>query len=140
MEFERLRGLSGQPGFTHLALKCRDTRVTAAFYEAVCGMPVVHERPGEGQPVIWVSAKPLGLDFVLVLMGGGGDGKAPRMDHLGFTVDSRARVDALAQAAQQAGVLEEGPHDLGPPVGYFVIIRDPDGNGVEFSHGQEIRF
>ena len=82
----------------------------------------------------------LGLDFVLVLMGGGGDGKAPRMDHLGFTVDSRARVDALAQAAQQAGVLEEGPHDLGPPVGYFVIIRDPDGNGVEFSHGQEIRF
>ncbi|MBX3460255.1 MAG: VOC family protein [Planctomycetes bacterium] len=140
MDLEPLRGVAGRPGLTHIALKCRDTLATAAFYEAVCGMSLVHQRTGEAQPVVWVSARPLGLDFVLVLMGGGGDGKAPRMDHLGFTVASREVVDAIAAAAAEIGALAEGPHDLGPPVGYFVVIRDPDGNGVEFSHGQEIRF
>ena len=30
------------------------------------------------------------------------------------------------------------PRDLGPPVGYFGMISDPDGNHLELSYGQEV--
>lgn len=140
MDYAPLRDAVGKAGLTHLALRCRDTLATARFYEAVCGMSIVHQREGDSQPVVWVSAKPLGLEFVLVLMAGGGEGAAPRMDHLGFTVGGRKNVDRIAKAAGSMGLLEVGPADLGPPVGYFVVVRDPDGNGVEFSVGQDIRF
>lgn len=135
-----LRGAAGKPGLTHLALRCRDTTATARFYEAVCGMSIVHERAGDGMPVYWVSARPLGLDFVLVLLNGGEDGPAPRMDHLGFTVQSREEVDNVADKARELGILQFEPQDSGPPVGFWTIIRDPDGNWVEFSVEQDIRF
>lgn len=131
---------AGRIGLTHLALRCRDTTVTAKFYESVCGMSLVHEREGDDMPVYWVSARPLGLDFVLVLLGGGEEGSAPRMDHLGFTVESREAVDRVAAKARELGILQYEPQDSGPPVGYWTIIRDPDGNWVEFSHDQDIRF
>ncbi|MBZ0137591.1 MAG: VOC family protein [Planctomycetes bacterium] len=137
---ESLRGVAGKPGFTHLALRCLDTTATAKFYQAVCGMSIVHERAGDNMPVYWVSARPLGLDFVLVLLGGGESGPAPRMDHLGFTVESREHVDRVAAKARELGILQYEPQDSGPPVGYWTIIRDPDGNWVEFSCGQDIRF
>lgn len=139
-EYENLKDLNAKLGFTHLALRCHDTTATAKFYEGVCGMSIVHEREGDGMPVYWVSARPLGVDFVLVLMSGAMEGPSRRMDHLGFTVESRGSVDRIAAKAREMGILETGPHDLGPPVGYFCIIRDPDGNGVEFSHGQDILF
>lgn len=140
MDYKPLGSAVGKVGLTHLALRCRDTLATARFYGEVCGMGVVHEREGDGQPVVWVSARPLGLDFVLVLMGGGADDPAPRMDHLGFTVESRSCVDGIAEEARKLGLLEVGPADLGPPVGYFVVVRDPDGNGVEFSVDQQVVF
>lgn len=139
-EFEKLTGVGGKLGLTHLALRCRDTTTTANFYAAVCGMDIVHKRDGDDMPVYWVSARSLGIDFVLVLMGGGKEGPNLRLDHLGLTVESRDSVDRIAEKARQLGILHEGPHDLGPPVGYFCVIRDPDGNGVEFSHDQDIVF
>ncbi len=140
MDYTPLNGIAGKPGLTHLALKCRDTAATAKFYESVCGMNVVHRRDGDTQPVIWVSARPLGVDFVLVLLGGAGEGPAQRMDHLGFVVETREQVDRIAEAAKDLGILADGPHDSGPPVGYYVIVHDPDGNGVEFSVDQDIVF
>ncbi|MCB9896202.1 MAG: VOC family protein [Planctomycetes bacterium] len=135
-----LKGAAGRVGLTHLALRCKDTTATAKFYQAVCGMSIVHERAGDGMPVYWVSARPLGIDFVLVLLGGGKDGDAPRMDHLGFTVESREYVDRIAAKARELGILQYAPTDSGPPVGYWTMIRDPDGNWVEFSVDQDIAF
>ena len=34
--------------------------------------------------------------------------------------------------------LIDGPRDAGPIVGYYCIVNDPDGNLVEFSHGQSL--
>ncbi|MCA8915536.1 MAG: VOC family protein [Planctomycetes bacterium] len=137
---ERLKDAAGKVGLTHLALRCGDTTATAKFYESVCGMSIVHERAGDGMPVYWVSARPLGLDFVLVLLSGGKFGDAPRMDHLGFTVASRADVDRIAAIGRELGILQYEPTDSGPPVGYWTMIRDPDGNWVEFSVDQDIAF
>ena len=45
-----LKGAAGRVGLTHLALRCKDTTATAKFYQAVCGMSIVHERAGDGMP------------------------------------------------------------------------------------------
>lgn len=127
-------------GLTHIALRCVDTRKTSAFYRDVCRMKIVHERDGETQPVYWLSARPLGVDFVIVLFAGGDTGPSARWDHLGFTVDNKTAVDEVAKRAEQDGLLVYEPRDSGPPVGYWCMIRDPDGNHVEFSFGQDIRF
>jgi catechol 2,3-dioxygenase-like lactoylglutathione lyase family enzyme len=58
--------------------------------------------------------------------------------HFGFSCASRADVDRRAEAARADGILEMEPHDAGPIVGYYCIVRDPDGNSVEFSYGQTI--
>jgi len=60
------------------------------------------------------------------------------MAHFGYDLPSRAAVDDIARRAQAEGVLMQGPADAGPIVGYYCMLRDPDGNLVEFSHGQPI--
>jgi hypothetical protein len=31
------------------------------------------------------------------------------------------------------------PEDSGPPVGYWALIRDPDGHTLEIAYGQDVR-
>ena len=52
---------------------------------------------------------------------------------------SREDVDEIGARARKEGILERVPADGGPIVGYFCIVRDPDGNLVEFSFGQSIK-
>jgi len=61
------------------------------------------------------------------------------LDHLGFDVESRDRVNQIGALARAEGTLKYGPVDAGPIVGYIVLVRDPSGNTCEFSHGQAIR-
>jgi len=58
--------------------------------------------------------------------------------HFGYDLPSRAAVEEIAARRRTEGVLVQGPADAGPIVGYFCMLRDPDGNLVEFSHGQPI--
>ena len=44
----------------------------------------------------------------------------------------------LTHVARADGMLELEPRDAGPIVGYFCMLRDPDGNSVEFSFGQAL--
>jgi hypothetical protein len=64
----------------------------------------------------------------------------PSFAHLGVGCSSREKVDELCERAREEGVLERAPADLGPPVGYFGLILDPDGNSLEVSFGQEVGF
>jgi predicted lactoylglutathione lyase len=57
---------------------------------------------------------------------------------MGFGLDSREDVDAVATKAKESGVLKFGPAYLNPYAGYLCIISDPDGHTVEFSHGQSL--
>ena len=44
----------------------------------------------------------------------------------------------IAARGREAGILVQAAVDAGPIVGYLCMLRDPDGNIVEFSHGQPI--
>ena len=95
--------------------------------------------------VVWLSEQEHDPEFVIVAItvapGHTVPGQLsfpPRLAHFGYDVPSRAAVDELAARADADGLLVHAPTDAGPIVGYFCMLRDPDGNLVEFSHGQPI--
>jgi catechol 2,3-dioxygenase-like lactoylglutathione lyase family enzyme len=128
-------------GFTHIALTVSDIDQSITFYAKYAGMKVVHRRVDSTTQtdVAWISD--LTRPFVIVLI------KVMQVNntllpasHLGVACQSREQVDDLCQEAQSKGLLIEGPHDWGPPVGYWAFLRDPDGHTLELSYGQEISF
>jgi len=125
---------------THVALFVRDTAQTVAFYERYAGLLVVHDRVDDGVRVVWLSEQAHDPEFVIVAitLAPGASSLPPQMAHLGYDVASRATVDDIAARGAAEGILVHGPADAGPIVGYFCMLRDPDGNLVEFSHGQPI--
>ena len=126
-------------GFTHIALPATDVHRSISFYETYARMRVVHRRTdvSTGSDVVWISD--LTRPFVIVLI------KSERVEHpllpmahLGVGCESRGEVDRLCDLARGDGSLVEGPTDSGPPVGYWALIRDPDGHTLEISFGQEV--
>ena len=137
-------------GLTHIAFWVADLERSIAFYEAYAGMQVVHRRSEKkGARVAWVSDQTRPFVLVLVQSSRGWSHslpglsrffhrRCPRFSHLGVACASREEVDRLAARAAKAGIIEEGPVELPPPVGYLALIRDPDGYTLELSVGQEV--
>jgi catechol 2,3-dioxygenase-like lactoylglutathione lyase family enzyme len=128
------------PNLTHVAMHVRDLDACVAFYREFCGMRVVHERTDGSSRVVWMAEPGREKEFVLVMLAGGPgkDQAAQDYSHLGFALDSRAAVDAVAARAQAAGCLVWPAREEPFPVGYYCGVRDPDGNFVEFSYGQPL--
>lgn len=128
------------PTFTHVAILARDIERAAEFYRRYARLAEVHRRTEHGVTVIWLGESGRERELVIVLIG------APHADavnpaplaHLGYAVESREEVDRLAEQARRDSILVEPPRDAGPIVGYYCIVRDPDGNLVEFSFGQSL--
>jgi catechol 2,3-dioxygenase-like lactoylglutathione lyase family enzyme len=126
-------------GLTHIALPVSDLAASIAFYERYAAMQVVHDRvdPATGGRVSWLSDRT--RPFVIVLI------ETERVEHplvpiahLGVGCASREDVDRLAAEAVAEGRPVWGPTDSSAPVGYWVLISDPDHHTLELSHGQEI--
>ena len=119
----------------HIALVVADAEKSAEFYQNYCGMEVIHQRQDGDFHVKWVRAPQQKDGFMLVLLETLADVSAAGglMDHLGIYVENRSAVDAIAAKANQDGILVEGPVYAGEIVGYYCMVRDPDGNLVEFS-------
>lgn len=121
-------------GLTHIALPVRSLAASIAFYARFANMQVVHSRLG----VAWISdgTRP----FAIVLLESTAE-TIPLLlpyAHLGVGVASRAEVDRLCQLARDAQCLVREPEDSGPPVGYWALLRDPDGHTLELAYGQAV--
>ena len=127
------------PALTHVAFGVRDLDRTIAFYRKHVRLHVVHEREEHGSRVVWLGERTEDPAFVLVFfqVTAEASGISP-LQHLGFALASRDEVNAAAEEARRDGILVIEPVYAGPIVGYFCIVRDPDGIQVEFSHGQPI--
>lgn len=126
-------------GLTHIALPVSDLTASIDFYERYAAMQIVHDRvdPANGGRVVWLSDRT--RPFVIVLI------ETERVEHplvpiahLGVGCASREDVDRLAAEALAEGRPVWGPTDSPAPVGYWVLISDPDHHTLELSHGQEI--
>lgn len=126
-------------GLTHIALQTTYLTRTIAFYAKYAAMEVVHERSDatSGRRVVWLSdhTRP----FVIVFMEATEAGAVlTPFAHLGVGCKSHAELERLCEDARREGVLLDGPTNSGPPIGYWAFLRDPNGNTLELSHGQEI--
>ena len=125
--------------WTHITITVGDFERSIDYYTNVCGLAVVRDRRREGGGTVWLGPEPAaGEDptFVLVIMEGE---VTDRLDHLGFQCDSREQVDAVAAEARRRGILVHPPQDSGGAVGYWTLLRDPDGHHVEFTFGQPLK-
>jgi len=120
-------------GLTHIALPVRSLAASIAFYGRYADMRVVHSR----EHVAWLSDET--RPFVIVLLESA-QAIAPLAApaHLGVGLASRAEIERKAQMARAEGCLAAEPKDSGPPVGYWALLRDPDGHILELAHGQEV--
>ena len=126
-------------GLTHVALPVTDVDASVDFYRQYAAMAVVHRRRDDetGQQVVWLSDRT--RPFVIVLIEQERvDGGLTGFSHLGVGCESRAEVERLCAAASAEGRSVLGPLDSGPPVGFWAMIRDPDGHNLELSYGQEV--
>lgn len=141
---------------THIALPVRNLAAQLDFYERYTTMRVVSTRqdPETNLRTAWLANErditPSGARFVIVLI----EGSLPRnivgnemkeeftfltsISHLGVSLESRADVDRVAANAKEEGILVLGPMYRNEIVGYICMVRDPDGNNVEFSVEQSL--
>jgi catechol 2,3-dioxygenase-like lactoylglutathione lyase family enzyme len=126
------------PALTHIALQVKNIDASIAFYESFCGMHVVQIRNHPEGRVAWIAEPAQAERFIIVLIERAGHVAQGEGDfsHLGFALESRAAVDALAARAGKR--LAWPPTQHPPPVGYLCGVHDPDGNVVEFSYGQPL--
>lgn len=129
-----------KPTCTHVALFCRDIETSVRFYTRHVGLHEVHRRREDGMTVVWMSEEGRQHSFVIVMLGMAAPGAhgAGAVAHLGYAVGSREEVDAAAKKARVAGFDVQDPLWAGPVVGYYCMVKDPDGNWVEFSFGQAL--
>ena len=126
-------------GFTHIALQVSDLDRSLDFYRRYAGMTPVHRRANpDGVRVAWVTdhTRP----FIVVLLETEVTHPLGGWNHLGIGVDSRDEVDRRVALAVGEGLVTLGPHDSGPPAGYYGIVVDHDGHNLEIAHGQEVAF
>jgi catechol 2,3-dioxygenase-like lactoylglutathione lyase family enzyme len=124
--------------WTHITITVSDIERSIGFYTSFCGLTVLRDRRREGGGTVWIGPAPLpgkNPTFLLVIAKGE---VTSFMDHLGFQCDLREQVDEIAERGRQMGILVEPPTEAGGSVGYFTMLRDPDGHRVEFTHGQPI--
>lgn len=120
-------------GLTHVALPVRSLEASVAFYARYANMQAVHRRRG----VVWITDGTRPFAIVLIETTGQIKPLLP-IAHLGVGVQSQAEVDRLCDLARDSQCLLREPEDSGPPVGYWALIRDPDGHTLEVAYGQEV--
>jgi catechol 2,3-dioxygenase-like lactoylglutathione lyase family enzyme len=134
--------------WTHIALRVTDIDASIAWYQAFTPLELLDKRQDDMGFGAWLgqsdsAEKP----FILVLAQ-----FLPETDpfraypkevlapfaHFGIELPHHADIDAIAARADAAGCLAMKPTEMPDPIGYICMLRDPDGNMVEFSYDQGV--
>ena len=134
--------------WTHIALRVADIDASISWYEEFTPLQLLEKRQDDMGFGAWLG-QPESVDrpFILVLAQ-----FLPETDpfksyprevlapfaHLGIELPTRAAIDAAAAKAEAAGCLAMPATQMPPPIGYVCMLRDPDGNMIEFSYDQGV--
>jgi len=117
--------------FDHLSIGVRDTRRSAAFYDAAL-TPLGYKRLYDGDHgIAWGATRP---QFWIDRTNSPVPADSKSGLHICFRADSRDAVDAFHALAIQNGGADNGPPGLRPqytPTYYAAFVFDPDGYRIE---------
>ena len=137
-----------EPRWTHIALRVKDMDATVKWYTEFTPLELIDRREdGDGYGAWLGMPGETNNPFILVLAQFF-EGKDPFADaplatlapfaHLGMELPARDDIDDIASKGESAGCLAMPPTMMPAPIGYITMLRDPDGNMVEFSWDQGV--
>ncbi len=133
------------PRWTHVALPVRDVDRSIDWYAEFTPLKLISRRHDADGEAAWLGdPATVAAPMILVLVAMDATAHEPPtatlapFAHLGVELPTRDAVDEVAARGALAGCLAWETADLPEPVGYICALTDPDGNMVEFSHGQRV--
>ena len=137
-----------EPRWTHIALRVRDMDATIAWYTEFTPIELIDRREDDMGYGAWLGMSGETNNPFILVLAQFFEGKDPFADaplatlapfaHLGMELPTKDAVDAIAERAKAADCLAMPPTMMPPPIGYITMLRDPDGNMVEFSWDQGV--
>ena len=137
-----------EPRWTHLALRVEDIDATIDWYTTMTPLELIERRQDDAGYGAWLgmpgaTSNPFILVVAQFFEESDPFGDLPRsvlapFAHLGMELPDRESVDAIAARGEEADCLAMPPTMMPPPIGYICMLRDPDGNMVEFSWDQGV--
>ncbi len=134
--------------WTHLALRVSDIDATIAWYLEFTPLELLDKRQDDDGYGAWLGhSDQRQFPFVLVLAQFFPDrdpfapepiAKLAPFNHFGIELPTKADVDEIAARAEAAGCLAYPATQMPAPIGYICMLRDPDGNLVEYSYDQGV--
>jgi catechol 2,3-dioxygenase-like lactoylglutathione lyase family enzyme len=134
--------------WTHVALRFFNDTATTEIYTSMTPLELLDQREDEMGYGAWLGMSgETNNPFILVLaqffpetdpFKDAPNAVLAPFAHLGIEMSEQAHVDQIAERAQEAGCLAMPPTMMPPPIGYICMLRDPDGNMVEFSWDQGV--
>lgn len=136
------------PRWTHIALRVKDIDATIDWYTSFTPLELLQRRQDDEGFGAWLAmSDTVDNPFVLVVAQflPGKDPFSPSPNtvlapfaHLGMEMTSKEQVDEMAALAETEGCLAMPATQMPAPIGYICMLRDPDGNTVEFSWDQGV--
>jgi catechol 2,3-dioxygenase-like lactoylglutathione lyase family enzyme len=131
-----------------VALRVADIDASIAWYQEFTPLELLERRADDDGFGAWLG-HPDAADrpFILVLAqflpghdpyAGSPYGSLQPFAHLGIELPTQQAVDEIAARGAAAGCLSFPARQMPAPIGYICMLRDPDGNMVEFSFDQGV--
>lgn len=134
--------------WTHLALRVDDIDATIEFYTSMTPLKLIDRREDEQGYGAWLGMPgATNNPFILVVAqffeGSDPFASAPKevlapFAHLGIELPTKEAVDEVAARAAEQDRLAMPATMMPAPIGYICMVRDPDGNMLEFSWDQGV--
>ena len=134
--------------WTHVALRVDDIQATIDWYTSMTPLQLIDQREDDMGYGAWLGMEgETNNPFILVIAQFFPETDpfkdAPKevlapFAHLGVELPTKDAVDEIAARAGEADCLAMPPTMMPPPIGYICMLRDPDGNMVEFSWDQGV--
>jgi lactoylglutathione lyase len=137
-----------EPRWTHIALRVSDMDATIAWYAEYTPLELIDRREDEMGYGAWLGMPGETNNPFILVIAQFFEHSDPFADapiatlapfpHFGIELPKKDDVDAIAERAKQDGCLGMPPTMMPQPIGYITMLKDPDGNTVEFSWDQGV--
>lgn len=122
---------------SHVALIVKDIESMISFYTEFAEMELIHRRVDEGINVAWVRLNDRNsLTIVMIEEKSPKNEAYQRFNHFGFDCPSKEAVDYISNKGKEYNCIRYEAFDGGEVLGYMCMLKDPEGNLLEFAYGQ----